>query len=48
MWDNRHTGSTYVVNHALPELGLMSRDALLEAWAATQAAKSAIEREPDS
>ncbi len=34
MWDNRHTGSTYVVNHALPEMGLRSRDALLEAWAA--------------
>ena len=34
MWENRHTGSTYVVNHALPELGLRSRDALLEAWAA--------------
>ena len=47
MWDNRHTGSTYVVNHALPELGLMSRDALLEAWAATQAAKSASAGEPD-
>jgi acrylyl-CoA reductase (NADPH) / 3-hydroxypropionyl-CoA dehydratase / 3-hydroxypropionyl-CoA synthetase len=40
MWDNRHTGSTYVVNHALPELGLMSRDALLEAWAAAQNASS--------
>lgn len=38
MWDNRHTGSTYVVNHALPEMGLRSRDALLEAWSAQQAA----------
>ncbi|WDA42878.1 AMP-binding protein [Erythrobacter sp. BLCC-B19] len=37
MWDNRHTGSTYVVNHALPEMGLRSRDALLEAWAAASA-----------
>ena len=36
MWDNRHTGSTYVVNHALPELGLRGRDALLEAWAARE------------
>ena len=45
MWDNRHTGSTYVVNHALPELGLMSRDALLEAWAAAQNASSG---EPDA
>jgi acrylyl-CoA reductase (NADPH)/3-hydroxypropionyl-CoA dehydratase/3-hydroxypropionyl-CoA synthetase len=34
MWDNRHTGSTYVVNHALPALGLRSRDELLELWAA--------------
>lgn len=50
MWDNRHTGSTYVVNHALPELGLMSRDALLEAWAALgaaqQSAHNASEGEP--
>ena len=36
MWENRHSGATYVVNHALPELGLRSRDALLEAWAAQQ------------
>jgi acrylyl-CoA reductase (NADPH)/3-hydroxypropionyl-CoA dehydratase/3-hydroxypropionyl-CoA synthetase len=35
MWDNRHAGATYVVNHALPEPGLRSRDALLEAWAMT-------------
>ncbi len=33
MWDNRHTGATYVVNHALPALGLRSRDALFELWA---------------
>ncbi len=33
MWENRHSGATYVVNHALPVLGLRSRDALLEAWA---------------
>ncbi|MFN4241528.1 MAG: AMP-binding protein [Erythrobacter cryptus] len=41
MWENRHTGATYVVNHALPELGLMSREALLEAWAAAEAAAEA-------
>ena len=35
MLENRHSGATYVVNHALPEMGLRSRDALLEAWAAT-------------
>jgi acrylyl-CoA reductase (NADPH)/3-hydroxypropionyl-CoA dehydratase/3-hydroxypropionyl-CoA synthetase len=33
MWENRHSGATYVVNHALPVLGLRSREALLEAWA---------------
>ena len=37
MWENRHSGATYVVNHALPEMGLRSRDALLEAWAAREA-----------
>jgi len=37
MWDNRHSGSTYVVNHALPAMGLRSRDALLEAWAVAEA-----------
>jgi len=35
MWDNRHTGATYVVNHALPAMGLRSRDELLEYWAST-------------
>jgi acrylyl-CoA reductase (NADPH)/3-hydroxypropionyl-CoA dehydratase/3-hydroxypropionyl-CoA synthetase len=34
MWDNRHQGATYLVNHALPVTGLRSRDALFEAWAA--------------
>ena len=34
MWENRHAGATYVVNHALPAMGLRSRDALLEMWAA--------------
>jgi acrylyl-CoA reductase (NADPH)/3-hydroxypropionyl-CoA dehydratase/3-hydroxypropionyl-CoA synthetase len=37
MWDNRHSGATYVVNHALPVMGLRSRDALLEAWAVNAA-----------
>ena len=36
MWENRHSGATYVVNHALPALGLRSRDALLELWAAQE------------
>jgi acrylyl-CoA reductase (NADPH)/3-hydroxypropionyl-CoA dehydratase/3-hydroxypropionyl-CoA synthetase len=39
MWDNKHTGATYVVNHALPALGLRSRDALFEAWAAGERAE---------
>ena len=34
MWDNRHSGATYIVNHALPATGLRSRDELFEAWAA--------------
>jgi acrylyl-CoA reductase (NADPH)/3-hydroxypropionyl-CoA dehydratase/3-hydroxypropionyl-CoA synthetase len=34
MWDNRHAGATYVCNHALPTIGLRSRDELYEAWAA--------------
>ncbi len=34
MWENRHAGATYVVNHALPALGLRSRDELFELWAA--------------
>ena len=33
MWENRHSGATYVVNHALPALGLRSRDELFELWA---------------
>ena len=32
MWENRHTGATYVVNHALPMMGLRSRDELFETW----------------
>jgi len=32
MWDNRHQGANYLVNHALPAPGLRSRDALFEAW----------------
>ena len=39
MWDNRHSGATYVVNHALPALGLHSVDQLYEAWAAMEAAQ---------
>lgn len=34
MWDNRHQGANYLVNHALPTTGLRGRDALFEAWAA--------------
>jgi acrylyl-CoA reductase (NADPH)/3-hydroxypropionyl-CoA dehydratase/3-hydroxypropionyl-CoA synthetase len=38
MWDNAHAGATYLVNHALPALGLRGRDALLERWAAGERA----------
>jgi acrylyl-CoA reductase (NADPH) / 3-hydroxypropionyl-CoA dehydratase / 3-hydroxypropionyl-CoA synthetase len=34
MWENKHAGANYLVNHALPTLGLRSKEALLEAWAA--------------
>ena len=34
MWENRHTGATYVVNHALPAPGLRTKEALFEMWAA--------------
>ncbi|HYW31801.1 MAG TPA: AMP-binding protein [Gemmatimonas sp.] len=36
MWDNAHAGATYLVNHALPVLGLRSVDQLFEAWAAQE------------
>jgi acrylyl-CoA reductase (NADPH)/3-hydroxypropionyl-CoA dehydratase/3-hydroxypropionyl-CoA synthetase len=39
MWDNRHSGATYIVNHALPAEGLRSKDELFEAWAAASEAK---------
>ncbi|MGJ3230795.1 MAG: AMP-binding protein [Oceanicaulis sp.] len=38
MWDNTHSGATYVVNHALPAQGLRTKDELLEAWAARHGA----------
>jgi acrylyl-CoA reductase (NADPH)/3-hydroxypropionyl-CoA dehydratase/3-hydroxypropionyl-CoA synthetase len=34
MWENRHTGGSYVVNHALPRSGLRSAEELYAAWAA--------------
>lgn len=40
MWDNVHSGSTYVVNHALPAMGLRGKDELLEHWAAQLATQS--------
>ena len=33
MWDNRHAGANYVALHALPRLGLKTRDELYRAWA---------------
>jgi acrylyl-CoA reductase (NADPH)/3-hydroxypropionyl-CoA dehydratase/3-hydroxypropionyl-CoA synthetase len=33
MWDNAHSGATYVFTHGLPRLGLKTRDALYQAWA---------------
>ncbi len=34
MWDNTHAGATYVVNHALPRVGIRTRDELYQEWAA--------------
>ncbi|BAU29623.1 3-hydroxypropionyl-CoA synthetase /3-hydroxypropionyl-CoA dehydratase /acrylyl-CoA reductase (NADPH) [Aneurinibacillus soli] len=34
MWENRHVGSSYVVNHAIPQTGLKTKDQLYEAWSA--------------
>jgi len=36
MWENAHSGATYLVDHALPELGLRTRDELFEAWSLKQ------------
>ena len=36
MWDNTHAGANYVVNHALPRIGLRSRDELFQEWGATR------------
>lgn len=33
IWENRHAGGTYVANHALPQLGLKTKDELFEVWA---------------
>jgi acrylyl-CoA reductase (NADPH)/3-hydroxypropionyl-CoA dehydratase/3-hydroxypropionyl-CoA synthetase len=33
MWENRHRASNYVLNHALPEMGLKTKDELYQAWA---------------
>jgi acrylyl-CoA reductase (NADPH) / 3-hydroxypropionyl-CoA dehydratase / 3-hydroxypropionyl-CoA synthetase len=41
MWDNTHAGANYLVNHALPTLGLRGKDSLLEAWAVADAAGGA-------
>ncbi len=40
MWDNRHSGATYVVNHALPAVGLRSKEELLEYWEASRVANA--------
>jgi acrylyl-CoA reductase (NADPH)/3-hydroxypropionyl-CoA dehydratase/3-hydroxypropionyl-CoA synthetase len=46
MWENRHSGATYVVNHALPAPGLRGRDALLENWASQDLALNDTSRRP--
>jgi acrylyl-CoA reductase (NADPH)/3-hydroxypropionyl-CoA dehydratase/3-hydroxypropionyl-CoA synthetase len=39
MWENRHRASNYVLNHALPEMGLKTKDELYQAWAKLERAK---------
>ncbi len=34
MWDNTHAGANYVVNHALPRVGIRTKDELFQEWAA--------------
>lgn len=33
MWENRHAAGNYVANHALPLMGLKTKEELFEAWA---------------
>lgn len=43
MWENRHVGSSYVVNHAIPRPGLKTKDQLYEAWSAQMSEAENIE-----
>lgn len=45
MWENRHAGATYVATHALPRLGLKSKDELYRAWAIRDAAARGVQLE---
>jgi len=36
MWENKHRGSNYLFNHALPRLGLRTKDDLYHAWGIQQ------------
>jgi acrylyl-CoA reductase (NADPH)/3-hydroxypropionyl-CoA dehydratase/3-hydroxypropionyl-CoA synthetase len=33
MWENKHKGANYLFNHALPRMGLKTKDDLYHAWA---------------
>ena len=37
MWENRHDGANYVAVHALPRMGLKTKDELYRAWALKEA-----------
>jgi acrylyl-CoA reductase (NADPH)/3-hydroxypropionyl-CoA dehydratase/3-hydroxypropionyl-CoA synthetase len=39
MWENRHAAGNYVANHALPLMGLKTKEELFEAWAALDKAE---------
>jgi len=45
MWENRHAGANYVAVHALPRLGLKTRDELYRAWAIRDARAQGLEME---
>jgi acrylyl-CoA reductase (NADPH)/3-hydroxypropionyl-CoA dehydratase/3-hydroxypropionyl-CoA synthetase len=40
MWENRHRASNYLLNHALPQLGLKTKDDLYYAWSLMDKGKS--------
>jgi acrylyl-CoA reductase (NADPH)/3-hydroxypropionyl-CoA dehydratase/3-hydroxypropionyl-CoA synthetase len=42
MWENRHRASNYVLNHAIPVLGLKTKDELYQAWSVRKPLSDAV------